>query len=547
MAGAQRIFRSTVMAISLLMMMLAAPPLYAISPEEQLSDPVLEERARALSGQLRCLVCQNQSIEDSDAELAVDLRYEVRRQLVEGKSDAVILDGLRNRYGDYILLNPPVTATTYLLWGAPILIVLFGCGLLWVYRRSSAGTDNARTMETLSEQMSNRDKPAQIDSADDAPSIVMVGGLIVLITIIATTLYSQFGSPELPARPLDGRADEIASTRQAELQQRTALQDALDNARAEAEAAPDSVDSWLKLAMAAARAEAFDTEISALKTALAMTDGNIAVKSMLAEAMARKADGLITLPVRTLIDEVLTEQPDEPRALYLSGLAAFQDEAYPLAIQRWQRLRQISSADAPWIAMIDQNLKQAAEAGGITLPTRQAEDKEASRTSAPLLTAEQVEAVQSMSAEDQQAFILDMTDRLEDRLKQAPDDKAGWQQLIRARQQLGDNEAMLRALTGAADADADNPDARLAILEFLLGARLIADNLVLAEESLDAFRQLAPDRLEGLFFAGQLAQIKGNIEQAAGYWQSLIDKLEGDNQLRPLMEKRLEALRLGTK
>lgn len=547
MAGAQRIFRSTVMAISLLMMMLAAPPLYAISPEEQLSDPVLEERARALSGQLRCLVCQNQSIEDSDAELAVDLRYEVRRQLVEGKSDAVILDGLRNRYGDYILLNPPVTATTYLLWGAPILIVLFGCGLLWVYRRSSAGTDNARTMGTLSEQMSDSDKPAQIDSADDAPSIVMVGGLIVLITIIATTLYSQFGSPELPARPLDGRADEIASTRQAELQQRTALQDALDNARAEAEAAPDSVDSWLKLAMAAARAEAFDTEISALKTALAMTDGNIAVKSMLAEAMARKADGLITLPVRTLIDEVLTEQPDEPRALYLSGLAAFQDEAYPLAIQRWQRLRQISSADAPWIAMIDQNLKQAAEAGGITLPTRQAEDKEASRTSAPLLTAEQIEAVQSMSAEDQQAFILDMTDRLEDRLKQAPDDKAGWQQLIRARQQLGDNEAMLRALTGAADADADNPDARLAILEFLLGARLIADNLVLAEDSLDAFRQLAPDRLEGLFFAGQLAQIKGNIEQAAGYWQSLIDKLEGDNQLRPLMEKRLEALRLGTK
>ena len=547
MAGAQRIFRSTVMAISLLMMMLAAPPLYAISPEEQLSDPVLEERARALSSQLRCLVCQNQSIEDSDAELAVDLRYEVRRQLVEGKSDAVILDGLRNRYGDYILLNPPVTASTYLLWGAPILIVLFGCGLLWVYRRSSAGTDNACTMDTLSEQMSDRDKPAQIDSADDAPSIVIVGGLIVLITIIATTLYSQFGSPDLPARPLDGRADEIASTRQAELQQRTALQDALDNTRAEAEAAPDSVDSWLKLAMAAARAEAFDTEISALKTALAMTDGNIAVKSMLAEAMARKADGLITLPVRTLIDEVLTEQPDEPRALYLSGLAAFQDEAYPLAIQRWQRLRQISSADAPWIEMIDQNLKQAAEAGGITLPTRQAEDKEASRTSAPLLTAEQIEAVQSMSAEDQQAFILDMTDRLEDRLKQAPDDKAGWQQLIRARQQLGDNEAMLRALTGAADADADNPDAQLAILEFLLGARLIADNRVLAEDSLDAFRQLAPDRLEGLFFAGHLAQIKGNIEQAAGYWQSLIDKLEGDNQLRPLMEKRLEALRLGAK
>ena len=187
MASAQIVCRISVIAIWLVMMVLASPPLYAISPEEQLSDPVLEERARALSGQLRCLVCQNQSIEDSDAELAVDLRYEVRRQLVEGKSDAVILDGLRNRYGDYILLNPPVTATTYLLWGAPILIVLFGCGLLWVYRRSSAGSDNAHTMGTPSEQMSDSDKPAQIDSADDAPSIVMVGGLIVLITIIATT------------------------------------------------------------------------------------------------------------------------------------------------------------------------------------------------------------------------------------------------------------------------------------------------------------------------------------------------------------------------
>jgi len=544
MASAQIACRISVIAIWLVMMVLATPPLYAISPEEQLSDPVLEERARALSGQLRCLVCQNQSIEDSDAELAVDLRHEVRRQIVEGKSDTDILQGLRNRYGDYILLNPPVTATTYLLWGAPVLIVLFGCGLFWVYRRSSAGTDNRLAEDAESGQRprpDRTDQPEQTDSANNTPSIVMVGGLIVLITIIATTLYSQFGSPELPARPLDGRADEIASTRQAEFQQRAELQEALATSRAEAEAAPDSVDSWLKLAMAAARAEDFDTEIAALKTALGLTQGNISVKSMLAEAMARKADGLITLPVRAVIDEVLAEQPDEPRALYLSGLAAFQDEAYQLAIDRWQRLRQISSADAPWIALIDQNLAQAAQAGGIALPSQ------TQQNGAPLLTAGQIEAVQSMSAEDRQAFILDMTDRLEDRLKEEADDKAGWQRLIRARQQLGDDEATLRALEGAASADKDNPDGYLAMLEFLLGQRLTHTHIGLAETALDAFRRLAPDRLEGLFFAGHLAQINGNVEQAAGYWQTLLDQLENDNQLRPLLEKRLEALRSGTK
>ena len=81
---------------------------FAISPEEQLSDPILEERARALSSQLRCLVCQNQSIEDSDAELARDLRKEVRVKLQQGFDDEVILKSLQNTYGDYILLRPPL-------------------------------------------------------------------------------------------------------------------------------------------------------------------------------------------------------------------------------------------------------------------------------------------------------------------------------------------------------------------------------------------------------------------------------------------------------
>ena len=119
------------------------PPLvstaYAITAEEMLADPVLENRARNLSQKLRCLVCQNQSIDDSDADLAKDLRREVRAQLVQGKTDEAILGDLRAKYGDFILLAPPLAKNTMALWLAPIGFLLLGIGItLGVRRRASA-------------------------------------------------------------------------------------------------------------------------------------------------------------------------------------------------------------------------------------------------------------------------------------------------------------------------------------------------------------------------------------------------------------------------
>ena len=109
-----------------------APPLVgtatAITAEEMLSDPFLENRARNLSQKLRCLVCQNQSIDDSDADLAKDLRREVRAQLVQGKTDEAILSDLRAKYGDFVLLAPPIAKNTMALWLAPIGFLLLGIG-----------------------------------------------------------------------------------------------------------------------------------------------------------------------------------------------------------------------------------------------------------------------------------------------------------------------------------------------------------------------------------------------------------------------------------
>ncbi|MBV9521359.1 MAG: cytochrome c-type biogenesis protein CcmH [Alphaproteobacteria bacterium] len=120
--------------------LLAAPllpkPAAAVLPSERLADPALEARARALSRELRCLVCRNQSIDDSEADLAHDLRVLVRERLAAGDSDAQVIAYLTNRYGDYVLLKPPVEPATWLLWfGPPAVLVVGGAGLALAQRR----------------------------------------------------------------------------------------------------------------------------------------------------------------------------------------------------------------------------------------------------------------------------------------------------------------------------------------------------------------------------------------------------------------------------
>jgi cytochrome c-type biogenesis protein CcmH len=111
---------------SLVLALLLVTPALAVGPDEILPDPVLEQRARDISAGLRCLVCQNQSIDDSDADLARDLRILVRERLVAGDSDAQVQQFVVDRYGEYVLLNPRLGAHTILLWIAAPLLLLAG-------------------------------------------------------------------------------------------------------------------------------------------------------------------------------------------------------------------------------------------------------------------------------------------------------------------------------------------------------------------------------------------------------------------------------------
>jgi len=131
--GAMRLLLLCLVAI------LAPMSAFAVNPDEVLSDPALEARARTISAELRCMVCQNQSIDDSNADLARDLRLLVRKRLTDGDTDQQVFDYIVSRYGEFVLLKPRLSGKTYILWGAPIALFVAGGLALAVYARRRTG------------------------------------------------------------------------------------------------------------------------------------------------------------------------------------------------------------------------------------------------------------------------------------------------------------------------------------------------------------------------------------------------------------------------
>ena len=143
---------------ALLVLMLAlgfAGTALAVKPDEMLADPALEARARALSEGLRCMVCQNQSIDESDADLARDLRILVRQRLVAGDTDQQVMDYVVSRYGEFVLLKPRFDLRNALLWGTPVLLLLVG-GVFIVL--------TARSRRTLATKSLSSDEQAALDA-----------------------------------------------------------------------------------------------------------------------------------------------------------------------------------------------------------------------------------------------------------------------------------------------------------------------------------------------------------------------------------------------
>ncbi len=147
--------RSFVLALvggAFAMLTLLAVPTLAVEPDEILADPVLEARARHISEGLRCLVCQNQSIDDSNAPLARDLRLLVRERLKAGDSDSQVMRFIEDRYGEFVLLRPPLDARTLLLWLTPVLVLLAALAAAFRAFRQRASPSGAAGVLTSAEE-----------------------------------------------------------------------------------------------------------------------------------------------------------------------------------------------------------------------------------------------------------------------------------------------------------------------------------------------------------------------------------------------------------
>jgi cytochrome c-type biogenesis protein CcmH len=153
-----------------LALMMASPLVHAVQPDEIMSDPARESRARDLSRELRCMVCQNQSIDDSEAPLARDLRLLVRERIAAGDSDAQVIDFLVARYGEFVLLKPRLEPRTLLLWLVPPLALAGGGLALWMQsRRRSRSADGGELHELTAEEKARLERLITAEPAPDKP------------------------------------------------------------------------------------------------------------------------------------------------------------------------------------------------------------------------------------------------------------------------------------------------------------------------------------------------------------------------------------------
>ncbi|MGB2440786.1 MAG: tetratricopeptide repeat protein, partial [Candidatus Puniceispirillaceae bacterium] len=185
---------------------------------------------------------------------------------------------------------------------------------------------------------------------------------------------------------------------------------AFATAREKTLAQPENIGGWLDLALASAELGRAGEELDALRSALSLSGGDISIKSMLAEALTRSADNQVIPEARQLVTEVLQDNPEEPRALFLSGLAAMEDGDYQAALTRWGVLVEISPPEAPWLEMVRTNMRDAAKKAGIA------------EESLPALSAEVIAQAAEMSEEERRQMIEGMVDALRQRLQDAPDD-----------------------------------------------------------------------------------------------------------------------------
>lgn len=530
---------------------------FAITAEEMLEDPVLEKRARTISAGLRCLVCQNQSIDDSDAELAIDLRKQVRDYLKQDMSDEAIFLALREKYGEFVLLSPPIQPATYLLWIAPLAIlgigILLMANLFFAAKKNNSGSlsQNNKSSELEAVLPSSKKKKKSETGEAQIPAIIKIT-FPVFVLILSVAIYLGLGRPDLNDQPLAERS-EIRATAEKELEDRqNAALKAFNQAKTRVEKNPESLSAQFMLAATASQIGSIEDEVNALEKSLSLSGGDARIKSQLAEALTRQADGQVTKAASSLISQALQTNPEDIRALYLRGLESFQKGEMGDAILAWQSTATLILPDSPLADTLRSDIAKAATSNGVDIPKIKFASLPKSNISDsggnnalidvnPTLFEEQRSQFSNLSEIEQAQFIQQMVQRLSDRLEQQPENFYGWLQLANAHLSMQDVASASNALNSAANA-VTSDEHRIALIEAALLSHTSLSLTQLVENQL----ALLPDRLRQSnsikFLEGEYWRQIGDNNTAIKLWSDILNKIPAEGQQAQTLQQLIAEL-----
>ena len=299
---------------------------------------------------------------------------------------------------------------------------------------------------------------------------------------------------------------------------------------------PKNLDILLELARTASRLNKTDVEISSLKKILSIKNSPN-IKSLLAQAIIKKADGQVTPKAKKLIKEALSEDPLNPGANYLNGLAQSQIGNEMLAFEIWTELYKRTSKNDTWKKDLEKNIRIAAKNLGISKKTLENKLK-----NDVLANNDLTKEILDLNEKEQNIRINQMVEQLADRLKDDKNDLEGWIKLYQSYKVLGKNEKALKAIRDAIKLNPQNINLKQILLRELLPTnkkpvfsketnKLVNDILV-----------LEPNNVDGLFFSGFAAYNKGEKKKAITYWDLLLKQLPKDSLMSKEINKRIKLL-----
>lgn len=385
------------------------------------------------------------------------------------------------------------------------------------------------------------DAVAEGKTATVSRSSVIAGSIVVLllVPVLGGGIYLSIGRPE--ATQVDRAAMQQRAAQEAQIRAETERM--ISQLRERLAADPNRADGWLLLGRSLLATDRAAEAVPALDRAVALQPDEIEAYALRAEAQTLAADGSVTAAAQRDFRAVLERDPQHPGARYYLGLARLQEGDTRGAYDDWYALAADSPADAPWLDVVQARLRELAPRLGLALAQAVPEPKPALQA-APGPSREQMEAAQQMSAEDRNAMVRGMVDRLAERLQENPNDSDGWLRLARAREVLGEGEAARDALRRAVAVAPQRVDARLALAFNLAGPTVTSRDPLPAEAAAEFGKVLeqAPDHPQALWFVGRSAYESGNNAAAAAAWTRLLGQLPPDSPEAKELTQRLAAL-----